>query len=47
MVSPVMFTGDIDELICHLQKSGIGCFIGQEYYGCLSYADDFFYYVPV
>ncbi len=41
VVSPLMFTVYIDELICCLQKSGIGCFIGQEYYGCLSYADDF------
>ncbi len=41
MASPIMFTVYIDELICYLQKSGIGCFIGQEYYGCLSYADDF------
>ncbi len=36
-----MFPVYIDELICRLQKSGIGCFIGKEYYGCLSYADDF------
>ncbi len=41
VVSPLMFKVYIDELICHLQKSGIGCFIGQEYYGCLIYADDF------
>ncbi len=31
VVSPLMFTVYIDELICCLQKSGIGCFIGQEY----------------
>ncbi len=41
VVSPLMFTVYIDDSICRLQKSGIGCFIGQEYYGCLSYADDF------
>ncbi len=35
LVSPLMFTVYIDELICRLQKSGIGCFIGQEYYVCL------------
>ncbi len=35
VVSPLMFEVYIDELICHLQKSGIGCFIGQEYYGYL------------
>ncbi len=31
VVSPLMSTVYIDELICCLQKSGIGCFIGQEY----------------
>ncbi len=41
VVSPLMFTVYIDELICCLQKSGIGCFIGQEYYGCLSDAKNF------
>ncbi len=46
VVSPLMFTVYIDELICRLQKSGIGCFIGQEYYGCLSYADDFVLLCP-
>ncbi len=46
VVSPLMFTVYIDELISHLQKSGIGCFIGQEYYGCLSNADDFVLLCP-
>ncbi len=30
VVSLLMFTVYIDELICRLQKSGIGCFIGQK-----------------
>ncbi len=46
MVSPLMLTVYIDELICCLQKSKIGCFTGQEYYGCLSYADDFVLLCP-
>ncbi len=33
-------------MICRLEKSGIGCFIGQEYYGCLSDADDFVLLCP-
>ncbi len=41
-----MLTIYIDELICRLQKSGIGCFIAQEYYGCLSYAGDFVLLCP-
>ncbi len=30
----------MDELIKELKASGIGCLIGQEYLGCLGYADD-------
>ncbi len=36
-----MFKIYIDELIFRLQKTGIGCFNSQEYYGCRSYVDDF------
>ncbi len=46
MLSPLMFTVYIDKLIRHLQKSGIGCFIGQEYDGCQRYADDFVLLCP-
>ncbi len=46
MVSPLIFTVYIDELIYHIQKSGIGCFIGQEYYGCLGFADTFVLLCP-
>ncbi len=47
VVSPLMFTVYIDGLICRLQKSRIGCFIGQEYYGCLSYGDNFVLLCPI
>ncbi len=35
VVSPVMYTVYIDELILELKMSGIGCHIGHKYYGSL------------
>ncbi len=46
VVSPIMFTIYMDELIIRLEKSGYGCFIGHEFYGCLGYADDFVILCP-
>ncbi len=47
MVPPLMFPVYInDGLICRVHKSRIGSFIGQEYYGCLSYADEFVLLYP-
>ncbi len=40
IASPVLFTIYMDELKTRLEKSGTGCFIGHQYYGCISYADD-------
>ncbi len=40
VISPVLFTVYMDELLTRLQKSGLGCHIGHEYYGSLGYADD-------
>ncbi len=40
VASPVLFTIYMDELTTRLEKSGIGCFIEHQYYGCISYADD-------
>ncbi len=37
---PVLNTIYMDELTTRLEKSGTGCFIGHQYYGCISYADD-------
>ncbi len=30
----------MDEFIKELQSAGIGCYVGHEYFGCVSYADD-------
>ncbi len=40
VVSPLMFTVYMDEMIKELQSAGIGCYVGHEYFGCVSYADD-------
>ena len=40
VASPVFFTLYMDALIQRLEKSKVGCYIGQEYYGILCYADD-------
>ncbi len=40
IISPLMFTMYMDELIKELKASGIGCHIGHEYLGFLGYADD-------
>ncbi len=40
IISPLMFTLYMDELIKELKVSGIGCHIGHGYLGCLQYADD-------
>jgi hypothetical protein len=38
--SPILFCCYLDELIRRLTDSGIGCWMGNHYVGCLSYADD-------
>ncbi len=40
VTSPVLFTIDMDELTTRHDKSGTGCFIGHQYYVCISYVDD-------
>ncbi len=40
IISPLMFTMYMEEVIKELKASGIGCHIGHEYLGCLGYADD-------
>jgi len=40
ILSPVLFTVYMDSLLLKLEASGIGCKIGQHYFGALSYADD-------
>jgi hypothetical protein len=40
VLSPVLFTVYIDELLLQLKQRGAGCHIGNSYAGALSYADD-------
>ena len=40
VISPILFTIYMDVLLNRLKSEGIGCHIGQEYYGSLGYADD-------
>ena len=40
VLSSTLFCIYMDELISRLERSGIGCYIGYEYYGNISYADD-------
>ena len=40
VLSPLLFSVYIDELICRLRKSGIGCYIGPHYSSVFGYADD-------
>jgi hypothetical protein len=38
--SPILFCCYMDELLSRLEKRGTGCWIGQYFYGGVSYADD-------
>ena len=40
IISPILFTVYVDELIARLQASGLGCNIGRSYIGVLGYPDD-------
>jgi exonuclease III len=40
VMSPVLFSVYIDDLLIQLKNSGIGCHIGNRYVGTLAYADD-------
>lgn len=40
VLSPILFCVYIDELLCRLKKSEVGCHIGHHYAGALGYADD-------
>jgi len=40
VMSPLLFTLYIDEMLLRLKKCGYGCFIGNMFYGALGYADD-------
>ena len=40
VISPVLFTVYVDDIIERLNDSKLGCFIGDLYLGCIMYADD-------
>ncbi|CAL4122699.1 unnamed protein product, partial [Meganyctiphanes norvegica] len=40
VLSPLLFSVYVDDLLTELKKSGLGCHIGNRYYGALGYADD-------
>ncbi len=40
VLSPVLFTLYIDELLIRLKQSGLGCYIGHTFDGAFGYADD-------
>ncbi len=40
VLSPLLFTVYIDELLCRLRVSRCGCYIGHTFCGALGYADD-------
>ena len=40
VLSPLLFSVYIDDLLTELKNSGLGCYIGNRFYGVLGYADD-------
>ena len=46
VLSPVLFCLYIDDLWLALSKSGVGCFIGNNFVGALAYADDIVLVAP-
>ena len=40
VLSPILFCVNFDELLKRLESSGMGCYIGHHFYGCVGYADD-------
>ncbi len=46
VLSPFRFILLLDNLLFELEKSGDGCRIGTNYYGCVGYADDLIFLCP-
>ena len=40
ILSPLLFSIYVDDLLIELKKSGLGCHIGNRFFGALGYADD-------
>ena len=46
VLSPILFCVYIDQLLSRLSSSGVGCYIGNVFVGCLAYADDIVLVAP-
>ena len=46
VISPTLFTCYIDGMLESLKESQLGCHVGSEYIGCVSYADDLVLLAP-
>jgi hypothetical protein len=46
ILSPTLFTCYVDDMLKRLKSSKIGCHCGNEYLGCVSYADDLILLAP-
>ena len=46
VISPILFTVYIDELLYRLSNSHCGCFIGNQFHGAYGYADDVILLAP-
>ena len=46
IISPVLFSIYIDELLLELKTNGIGCFVGHHFCGAFGYADDIILLCP-
>jgi len=46
VISSILFCIYIDSLLCALQNSGVGCYIGHMFLGALAYADDIVLLAP-
>ena len=46
ILSPLLFSIYVDDLLIELKKSGLGCHIGNRFFGALGYADDIVIFCP-
>ena len=46
VLSPVLFSMYVEDLITTLETDGRGCWVGNQYYGIIIYADDMFLLSP-
>jgi hypothetical protein len=46
VLSPTLFSIYIDDMLCNLKKSNMGCSVGDSYVGCVAYADDIILLAP-